>query len=339
MRVALAFLLAASAAAGAAEAQQSRTKVKMGMLSSLTDAPIFMAIKKGYFAEEGFEIEISNFRSAANMVAPLGTGQLDTAAGSPSAGLYNAVGRGVGLRIVADKTRSAPGYGASIMLVRKDHVESGRYKELKDIKGMRFAMNAPGVSNNATLNYALLSVGMKYSDVMTIDMGPADHITALSNKGVDASVSLEPFATFAMSRGIAVAARRDDEIDPHHQLGTLIYGETFAARRGEAVRFMRAYLRGIRFYLKALKDGRLAGENADEVIAALVEFTSVKDPAVLRAITPSSVDPDGAVNVKSLQRDLDFYASQGLITVDVSLPKIVDQSFAAEAAKALGPFE
>lgn len=330
----LAIVLLASGASA-----QGRVKLKMGLVTSITDAPVYLAIKNGYLAAEGIEVELIGFRSGANMVAPLGTGELDLAAGSPSAGLYNAVARGVSLRIVADKTRSAPGYSSAMALVRKDHVETGRYKSIADLKGMTVAMNAPGVSNTATLNYILLSVGLKYSDVKTVNLAPPDHLPALVNKGVDASMGLEPFATAAVSRGVAVVAMRDDEIDPHHQLANVIFGEAFAQRRDVAVRFLRAYLRGARFYLRALKDGRLAGETAEEVIKVLVEFTAVKDPAVLRAIVPTGIDPDGMVNIASLQRDLDFYASQGLINAPVDLRRIVDLSFVQEAAKSLGPFK
>jgi len=37
-----------------------------------------------------------------------------------------------------------------------------------------------------------------------------------------------------------------------------------SSRRDAAERFMRAYLRGVRMYNDALKDGRLAGPKANE---------------------------------------------------------------------------
>src|SRR5262249_42848068 len=132
----------------------------VGATMSTSDAPIYIADKKGYFHAEGLDVTVSNFRSAADMVAPLGAGQLQAGAGSASAGLYNAVARGIRIRVVADKASSPPGYGATKILVRKDHVASGRYKEPRDLKGMKFAMNAPGVSNTSTLNTLLHSVGL-----------------------------------------------------------------------------------------------------------------------------------------------------------------------------------
>jgi NitT/TauT family transport system substrate-binding protein len=102
---------------------------------------------------------------------------------------------------------------------------------------------------------------------------------------------------------------------------------------------MKAYVRGIRFYVKALKDGRLAGETADEVIDILTEYTPQKNKDLLRKITPTGMDPDGKVNTASLQRDVDFYIAQGLVETKVDVSKIVDMSFAEDAVKAVGPFK
>src|SRR5262249_16700383 len=175
-----------------------------GAPSSTSDAPIYIADRKGYFQAEGLDVKVTNFRSAADMVPPLGAGQIQAGAGSASAGLYNAVLRGIKIKIVADKASSPPGYGATKILVRRDHVESGRYREIKDLKGMKFAMNAPGVSNTSTLNTLLKSVGLSYSDVETVDLPLPDHVAALRNKSVDASASVEPAPTLAIKNGDAV---------------------------------------------------------------------------------------------------------------------------------------
>jgi NitT/TauT family transport system substrate-binding protein len=311
--------------------------VTVGAASTTSDAPIYIADKKGYFRAEGLEVKVTNFRSAADMVAPLATGALDAGAGSASAGLYNAVSSGIRIKIVADKASSAPGYGATKILVRRDHV-GGRYKTLADLKGMKFAMNAPGVSNTATLNALLKSAGLKYADVDTVNLPFPDHIAALANKAVDASASVEPGPTIAIKNGFAVLVKADDEIIPNHQIAVLLYSETFARRTDAAQRFMRAYLRAVRFYNGALADGHMSGPNADEVIAILAEATPIKDPAIYKAITPTGMNPDGKVNAASLAEDLQFYKEQKLIIGDVRLDQLVDHSFVDAALKELGPY-
>jgi NitT/TauT family transport system substrate-binding protein len=317
---------------------QAPIVVTVGAASTTSDAPIYIADKKGYFREEGLAAKVTNFRSAADMVAPLGIGQLDAGAGSASAGLYNAMLQGIHIKIVADKASSAPGYGATKILVRKDHIDSGRYKSPSDFKGMKFAMNAPGVSNTATLNALLKSVGLKYSDVDTVNMPFPDHVAALSNKGVDASASVEPGPTIAIKNGFAVLVKADDEIIPNHQIAVLLYSENFVKKPEAARRFMRAYLRAVRFYNGALQDGRMIGPNADEVIAILAEATPIKDPAIYKAITPTGMNPDGKVNIRSLADDAAFYREQGLITGNIKVEDVVDESFVEAALKELGPY-
>ena len=320
---------------GAAVAQT----VTVGAAGTTSDAPIYIADKKGFFRDEGLQVTVTNFRSAADMVAPLGTGQLDAGAGSASAGLYNAMVQGIQIKIVADKASSPPGYGATKILIRKDHMESGRFKTLADLKGMIFAMNAPGVSNTATLNALLKSAGLRYSDVETVNMPLPDHVAALGNRRVDASASVEPAATIAIRNGFAVLLKGDDEILPNHQIAVLLYSEKFAKNKDAANRFMRAYLRAVRFYNGALQDGRMAGPNADEVIAILSASTPIKDPAIYKAITPTGMNPDGWVNVESLAADLAFHREQKLVAGQVNIAQVVDHSFVDAAVKQLGPYK
>src|SRR5436305_11130238 len=140
-----ALLLVFSFAAVAATAP-----IRVGTTSSSSDAPLFIADKKGYFRQEALQVEFTAFDSAAKMIAPLGTGQLEVGAGSPAAGFFNAVARGLDVRMVADKGSMPPGYGYLPLLVRKDLVDSGKVKSIADLKGMKFALPAQGTTTDST---------------------------------------------------------------------------------------------------------------------------------------------------------------------------------------------
>ena len=328
-------VLLATASVTTAIAQE----LTVGVAATTSDAPIFIADKLGYFKEEGLSVKVTNFRSAADMVPVLGTGALDAGAGSASAGLYNAFLQGINIRIVADKASSPPGYGATKILIREDHFASGRFKTVADIKGFRFAMNAPGVSNTSTLNTLLKSVGLRYSDVTTVNMPLPEHVAALGNKAVDASASVEPAAAIAIRNKFARLLKSDDEIIPNHQIAVLLYSEKFAKNKDAGTRFMRAYIRAVRFYNGALSNSRLAGPNADKVIEILAASTSIKDHAIYKLITPTGMNPDGRVNMTSLADDLAFYSEQGLVKGKVDMGNLVDHSFADAAVKQLGPYK
>ena len=101
---------------------------------------------------------------------------------------------------------------------------------------------------------------------------------------------------------------------------------------------MRAYLRSVRYYYGALKDGRLAGANAEEIISVLTEYTAIKDAQVYRTIVPNGVDPDGKVDIPTLKEDYDVYKSQGWIQGDATVEDVIDMSFVEAALKDLGPY-
>ncbi len=310
--------------------------VRVALVQSASDAPFFIAEKKGYFANEGIKVTFSVLR---DVIAPLGTGQIDVGATSTSAGLFNAVERRINVKIVADKGSTPPGYGYQPILVRKELIDSGKVKSFADFKGLKVAAFNNGSASMSTLNEALAKGGLKLGDINVVFMPFPQHVLALANGAVDASITTEPSATEAIKRGAAVRFAGDDVIYPHHQLAVVIYGGDFIRDNPVvAKKFMRAYIRGVRDYNDALKDGKLAGPNAAEIIAILTEYTSIKDPEIFKSITPNGVNPDGGVNLPSLKKDLEFYKAQGLVVGQISVEQVVDMSFVEAVVKDLGPY-
>jgi NitT/TauT family transport system substrate-binding protein len=316
-------------------------QIKIGISRTISDAGYYIADAMGFFREEGIDVSIIGFNSAAQMMAPLGTGELDVGGGTVSAGFYNAVGRGIMIKIVADQASIRPGYGYSSLMVRKDHVDSGRYKSFADLKGMKVAIGAPGTGTASALNEALKKGGLKYGDVDVVYIGFPEHLPTYKNKGIDASITNEPTMTRAIEEGVAVRVAGNDVTYPDQQTAVTFFSDNLIRnRRDVAQRFMRAYLRGVRVYNDALKDGRLAGPRANEVIPILVKYTTIKDESMFRRMIPSYCNPDGQVNVASLRKDLEFFRELGLIEKkDVSVDGVVDSSFARAAVAKLGPYQ
>jgi NitT/TauT family transport system substrate-binding protein len=321
-------------------AAQAADQVRIGIARTMSDVGYYVADAKGFFRDEGIEVAMTPFNSAAQMMAPLGTGDLDVGGGTVSAGFYNSVARGIGTKIVADQASMKPGYGYSSLMVRKDLLDSRRYKTLADLKGMKVAIGAPGTGTASALNETLKMGGLKYSDVEVVYLGFPEHLPAFLNKGIDAAISNEPTMTLEIEQGAAVRIVGNDVTYPDQQTAVVFYSERFVKdRRDVAERFMRAYLRGIRLYNDALKDGRLAGPAAGEIIAILAKYTSIKDAAMLRRIIPSAVNPDGEVNIAGLRHDLAFFRELGLIeSKDVSADGVVDGSFVKAAVGKLDPY-
>jgi NitT/TauT family transport system substrate-binding protein len=323
-------------------AAQNLPTVKVASAGIASDIGFFLAHKKGYFRDEGLNIELTQMANAPAMIGPLGMGQLDVGAGTVAASLYNAVAQKIAIRAVADKGSMRPGYGFSGLLVRKDLVESGRFKSYADLKGMKLAVGTFGSANSSAMNEALKKGGLAWSDAASIvALNFPQHLVAFQNKAIDASMTNEPTSTSAVSAGLAVRIAGNDAIYPAQQTAVVIYSEIFGRTRPEhALKFMRAYIRAVREYNDALADGRIAGPNADEVVSVLTEYTFIKDAKIHRSITPAAIDPDGRLNLDGLRNDLVFFKEQKLIQDSgITVEHIIDTSFVEQAVKDLGSYK
>ena len=148
---------APAAASATAAATLKPVTVKFGQVGGISDGGIYLADAKGFFKAQGITLESVAFQSAANMIAPLGTGELQAGGGAPSAGLYNAIDRGIQMRIVADKGSLLPGHGYEAIVVRKALAE--KVKSAKDMKGLKIAIAARDIVPEYSLDQYLRTGG------------------------------------------------------------------------------------------------------------------------------------------------------------------------------------
>jgi NitT/TauT family transport system substrate-binding protein len=323
--------------AGSANAQDLKT-VRVGTTNLSSDIGLFLAEKRGYFKEEGVKVELVPFDSGAKMVAPLGAGDLDAAAGAASAGLYNAVNRGLKLKIVADKGTNLAGYSYKALTVRKDLIDSGAFKSLADLKGKKVAIVGNGAADESVIHQALVKAGLTDDAIEKIFLPFPQHLPAFSNKAIDAAISAEPNITTMVRAGIAVRFVGLDDFYPVQQTAMLLINGKFAEDRATVTSFLKAYLRGVRAYDATLKDGKIAGPGAEAMIQDISEMTGIKDVSVLNQMVPVFIDPDGQVNRQSIETDLAYFQARGLVAKDITAAGTVDMSFIEALKPVLGPF-
>ena len=339
--------LAGAAVAGAATvawpniARAQAQTVHVGVIKIMSDAPFYVAVKKGYWKDEGIEVELSTFASTGDMVVPFSQGQLDVGGGTPAAGLYNGVARGLTSRLVADRGTDAPGYGFDKLIVRSDLVKSGKYKTPKDLKRLTIAGNEPGSGSSAALFFLLEKYGLTWADVTRTSLAFPLHVAAIANGKVDAAYTAEPYATIAVQDGSAVRVLNNDQWYPNQQLSAVLYSGDFMKKRTElAHKFMRGYVRAARFYYGGLKDGTFSGPNGAEIVAILNEALPQKSTTIYKEVTPSFLGPDVKLELASMKRDLEYFRAQGLIeSKTIGVNDILDLSFLNQALKDVGPYK
>jgi NitT/TauT family transport system substrate-binding protein len=313
--------------------------ISVGTLASISDAGIFIGIERGYFQEEGLDVTAEVFTNPPDMIPALGTGRLDIATTSISAGLYNAIGRDVPLRIVADKGSTlGPEWDYVAMVVRQDLIDSGQVRDWPDLKGLTIAVSGRGASPELQVAHALAKSGYTLDDVDLTVLTFPDQLQALTQRSVDAANFVEPFVSRAVNLGAGVRWKGNWELfGGPKQSGIIIYGPRLVnERRDVGERWLTAYLRAIRDYNDAFGPKRQGRERLVEI---LIKHTAVKDPRDYEQMRPAGIHPDGKLGVDSMREDLAWYESAGYVREQIDLAQVVDTGFQEYAVRQLGPYE
>lgn len=313
-----------SVGAARAGAQES---IKQGYLAVISFAPIYLAEEKGFFAEEGLKVDYARFVSGAKMAAPLATGEIQVAAGSMSAGFFNALAQGSDVLVVADKGQTRQGYGFTQLVVRKDLIDSGRVKSIKDFKGLTLATNAPMNVTIFWVGRALQSAGLSPEDVNWKFISFPNQLTALKNKAVDAVGNAEPWGAQIEKAevGVRFLSPADFDTSKDLQVATIMYNGAFAReRRSAAQKYMNAYVKAVRYYNeRGMKDA--------EVVDILHKWTKAPKDIILSAVA-FYLHPDAMPNLKSISDMQDYFFEVGAVKKKTPIEKFADVSFVKKAA-------
>ncbi len=324
--------------AAAAAPTYAPATVKFASPGPLSDAGVFIGIENGYFKEYNVDVKIETVQSAAVAIAPLAAGDLDVAGGVVSTALLNAIDRGVALKLVATKGGASKGFDASQMIIRKDLIDSGQVKEVKDLKGKTLSLANVQSGAEAESAQFLKQGGLTIKDVNLVVLGYPEQLVAFGNKAIDMGIQNEPLIAQAVEQGLAVKwapGAFSTFYGGEYQVASLQFSEPFSKNVDVARRFMMGYVKGLRAY----NDAFAKGIGKDKIISILVKYTSLKDPAMYSKVEMSYLNPDGKLHMPSLQLDLDYFKQQGYYTGKLDIKSIVDTQFTDYALQQLGAYK
>lgn len=295
--------------------------VRVGYMPFLSSAPLMIADQRGFFREEGIEVELMELNANDGIVA-LATGNAEVYANFLSVGLLNAVVRGADLAIVADKGSSAPGGCFAHGLVIRAGLE--RERDLSSARGLQDlrAGIRPMTSAEYVVDRLLKMRGAPRETIEFVSIPTEATLQALHGGLIDMRISSEPEITQMRDLGIATPWLSFDEIVGDGQWGVIAYGKRLLrTERGLGVRFLRAYLRGVRAY----REGKT--EDNVRILAAALK----REPDLLRRACWPAVRADGQVSAAAVADFAAWARERGYAEENVDARRMIDARLVREA--------
>jgi NitT/TauT family transport system substrate-binding protein len=327
---------AAAAEPAPAAAPGPLTTLKAGQTTA-SAYPFYIGIERGYYREQGIELEYEQFRSGGETVPMIAQGQLDIIQHAVIPGTFNALLRGVPMKAILDASHAAPDQRSHANVVRKALWENGTVRTLADLVGRKVAMSSLVGALGIDVDRGLRQYGRRGDDLDLVVLQFPDMPAALANGSVDAAVMVEPAISTALNQNAGVVLRWLSEDYPGHQIAAQVIGPNLVERPELARRFAQAYLRGARDWNDAIEHG----VGIDDLARLLAPYNNL-DVAVnadlLRRHGFTSIDPDGRVSKESLAYDMAWYLEGGHIERAIDLDTFVDSQYADYAVQQLGPY-
>jgi NitT/TauT family transport system substrate-binding protein len=325
-------LTAGFSPAALAQGKPEKSKLTLGVGGKplLYYLPLTIAERKGFFKEEGLDVEINDFGGGAKSLQALIGGSVDVVTGAYEHTIRMQA-KGQDVRAITELGR----FPAIVIAVRKE--KAGEIKSAADFKGLKIGVTAPGSSTALTAQYAMVKAGLKPSDAAIIGVGSGASAVAAMQKGeIDLISHLDPVIAKLESDGNIVVL-----IDTRTEAGTraLFGGSNPAATLYAKKDFIDANpvttQRLVNAFMKSLK--WLQAAKPDDVAEAVpAEYHLGDKPLYIKAVQNSLesysrtgiVPPEGMKSVMDMLQQLD----PELKDAKVDLAATFDDRFVKKAA-------
>ena len=292
--------------------------LKLGIFGFASDAPFYIAIEEGYFAEQGLEVEFVRLEKASDAFPALIAGELDASTVVVTPGLFNAIAQDEIVKIVAGKGNFDPAACAYTgLMVTPEMMSSGRLDDPANWVGMKIAEQRGSVIVYA-IDLFLQQNGLTLEDIEIVDVPITSRQEALTNGAIDVAAATEPWITRFTNAGAAVFWQGFNTLLPGFPLGMVAFGPTLLEDHPDVgQRFMIAFLKGVAQYNEGKTPRNV------EIIAQYTQLA----PEEINQTCWQVIRPDGEVNVQSILDFQTWAVAQEMVEVPVTAEQIYDYLF------------
>jgi NitT/TauT family transport system substrate-binding protein len=283
---------------------------------SVSELPFKIAQLRGFYREEGLDVEMILIRGAVGMQALLG-GSVDYTSASGST--IAAAVRGLPVKLVFISS-SKPQF---------ELLSQPQIKSIQDLKGKIVGISSRGGSNDLMMQIILQKNGLAPNkDVTTLIVGAQEETVIALRTGRIAAALLTPPRNFMLQRdGFNRLAYSGDYMATYANGGIGVTDEKIKTNPAEVLSLVKATIKALQFSMK----------NRAEMIKIMPGYLGIKDAALIDQLydlylTRQSVD--GSVDENWMKGAIEFtQKTLGAAVKEVPPSQVFDFSFVQKAMR------
>src|ERR1700676_1260455 len=315
-------LLMAAAIAVPAGAQGAKPW-RHGIIAPKSDAGfLLMAARRGFAEREGLKLDLLEVRDDQIGAKALLAGGVDSHEGGVQGAIAADI-HGADVKIIGCHWPVVP-HGLMVKLA---------IGAVQDLKGKSIAVSSPGSFPDMLARVALARFNLSPADVLLAAVGgDRDRYAALVGGVVDAAVGSNEYLPLPTSRNFKMLLSGSDAGPSFLRVCMFSTGKVLAARREDAIRYLTAQSKALRYALS----------HRDETLALTREASDTKadDPrpgfVFDDAVKTGAIAPDLPIPMDKLAWMQDQLVALGQIPKAGDLTTMVDSEIRAEAMRRVG---
>lgn len=295
-------------------------KVRFSVTSvSVTEIAYKMAQLKGFYRDEGLEVEMIVIRGAIGIPALVG-GSVDYT--SAAGAIIAAALRGVNVKLLL-VVSSRPQF---------DLVTAPEIKSLQQLKGKSVGISSRGGAVDLLTQAILSQNGLTpYKEVNLLVIGtPEKMLLALKTGRIAAGLFTPPRPIILSREGFNKLAYAGDYMSHYPTGGIGTTDQKIKNNPGEVLSFIRASQRGINYY----------AQNRAEAIELVIKYIGIKDPTLAAEVYDlhaSRLNTVGVLDETWMRGAIDFTKKSLGVTKDVATNQVFNFSFVEKAMAGAKP--
>lgn len=323
-------LMGTALAAGSIRAPSlaANKKVKVGALRFTSHSASFIALERGYFADQGLDVEFVFFQAAQPMAVAIASGDIDYAVTAVSGGLISLAQKGA-IKVIGGALSEEAGIDGQKILVSDAAMQRG-VKSPKDLDGAAWAVTQSGSSFHymGAKIAAAENVQLKFKPLQKVGA----IIGALKSGQVDAwSIVPHIAKPLAGSGAVHIIGDVSDYV-PDYQVTTVFTSAKNAAEnRDQSEKFLKAFSMGAADYAAAMIDKSEGDSGVDKMVDLIHKYVYVdrpRDKAASSIINGTMrINSGAALNIASIKDQLNWFQSEGLVDSSITIDTLVDSSY------------